>query len=72
MRLYPLYSLIWSIVVQYEANALKNCSVKYKIVYILPEKVAINGKYLKRDHVTPLLNDLKWINFKSILQLIHP
>ena len=32
-------------------------------------KVASNGKYLKRDHVTPLLRDLKWINFISILQL---
>ena len=26
-------------------------------------------KYLKRHHVTPLLRDLKWINFNSILQL---
>ena len=26
-------------------------------------------KYLKRDRVTPLLRDLKWINFNSILQL---
>ena len=26
-------------------------------------------KYLKRDHVTPLLRDLKWINFNSILRL---
>ena len=32
-------------------------------------KVASNGKYLKRDYVTPLLRDLKWINFNSILQL---
>ena len=32
-------------------------------------KVASNGKYLKRDHLTPLLKDLKWINFNSILQL---
>ena len=32
-------------------------------------KVASNGKYLKRDHITPLLRDLKWINFNSILQL---
>ena len=32
-------------------------------------KVASNGKYLKCDHVTPLLRDLKWINFNSILQL---
>ena len=31
------------------------------------EKVASNGKYLKRDHVTQLLRDLKWINFNSIL-----
>ena len=32
-------------------------------------KVASNGKYLIRDQVTPLLRDLKWINFNSILQL---
>ena len=32
-------------------------------------KVAWNGKYLKRDNVTPLLRDLKWINFNSILWL---
>ena len=32
-------------------------------------KVASNGKYLKRDYVIPLLRDLKWINFNSILQL---
>ena len=32
-------------------------------------KVASNGKYLKRDHVTPLLRDLKWNNFSSILRL---
>ena len=32
-------------------------------------KVASNVKYSKRDHVTPLLRDLKWINFNSILQL---
>ena len=32
-------------------------------------KVASNGKYLKRDHVTPLLKDLKWISFNSILRL---
>ena len=32
-------------------------------------KVASNEKYLKRDHVTPLLRDLKWINVNSILQL---
>ena len=31
-------------------------------------KVASNGKYLKRDHVTPLLRDLKWINFNIILR----
>ena len=28
-----------------------------------------NGKYLKRDHVIPLLRDLKWINFNNILRL---
>ena len=32
-------------------------------------KVASNGKYFKRDHVTPLLKDMKWINFNSILEL---
>ena len=32
-------------------------------------KVASNGKYLKWDHVTPLLRDLKLINFIRILQL---
>ena len=31
-------------------------------------KVASNGKYLKRDHVTQLLKDLKWINFNGILR----
>ena len=30
-------------------------------------KVASNGR--PRDHVTPLLRDLKWVNFNSILQL---
>ena len=34
-----------------------------------PAKVASNGKYVKWDHVTPLLRDLKWINFSSILPL---
>ena len=32
-------------------------------------KVKSNVKYLKRDHVTPLLRDLKWINFNIILRL---
>ena len=32
-------------------------------------KVASNCKYLKRDHVTPLLRDFKWVNFNSILRL---
>ena len=32
-------------------------------------KVANNGKYLKRDNVTPILKDLKWINFNNILRL---
>ena len=31
--------------------------------------MASNGKYLERDHVTPLLRDLKWIKFNSILRL---
>ena len=32
-------------------------------------KVASNGKYLKPDHVTPLLGDFQWINLSSILRL---
>ena len=36
-------------------------------------KVSSNGEYLKRDHVSLLLRDLKWINFNSILrQMRHP
>ena len=38
-------------------------------MYHLCCKVASNGKYLKRYHVTPLLRDLKWNNFYSILPL---
>ena len=45
-------------------NAVENCSMKCKNV-----SMASNGKYLKRDHITPLLRDLKWINFISILRL---
>ena len=32
-------------------------------------KMANNGKDLQRGHVTPLLKDLKWINFNSMLQI---
>ena len=32
-------------------------------------KVGSNGKYVKRDHLTPLLLYMKWINFSSILRL---
>ena len=32
-------------------------------------KVLSNGKYLKRDHVTPPLRELKWNYFNSIMQL---
>ena len=49
----------WSEKQQYEVQKCINFSAK----------VASNGKYLKRDHVTPLLRDLKGINFNSILQL---
>ena len=31
-------------------------------------KVASNGKYLKRDHVTPLLTELKLVNFNIIFR----
>ena len=44
---------------------MKDCSMKYNFA----TKVASNEKYLKRDHVTPLLRDLKWINFNSIVRL---
>ena len=44
------------------------CSMKYKNVNFAA-KVASNGKYLKRDKITPLLRDLKWINFNSVLRL---
>ena len=44
---------------QYEVQKCVNFSAK----------VASNGKYLKRDHVTQLLRDLKRINFNSILRL---
>ena len=56
------YSSIWgkcSEKLQYEVQKCINFAVK----------VASNGKYLKRDHVTPLLRGLKWINFNSILWL---
>ena len=35
----------------------------------IASKVASKWKYLKRDHVTILLKDLKLINFNDILQL---
>ena len=35
----------------------------------IADKVASNGTYLKRNHVIPLLRDLKWIIFNSILRL---
>ena len=30
-----------------------------------------NGKYLKRDHVTLLLRDLKWISFNSMISILQ-
>ena len=61
-----LSSLIKTIVVQYGVNAVKNCSMN---VSTSLQKVTSNGKYLKRDHVTALLRDLKWINLNSIMRL---
>ena len=58
-----------NIVVQYGVNAVKNCGMKYKNCINFAAKVTNSGKYLKRDHVTPLWRDLKWINFSSILLL---
>ena len=55
-------SLIWykcSEKPQYEVQKYINFAVK----------VPSNGKDIKREHVTPLLRDLKWINFNSILRL---
>ena len=49
---------------------VKNCSMKYKNESTLLQKwQAMHGKYLRREHVTLLLRDLKWINFNSILRL---
>ena len=42
--------------------------MKYKM-YKFCRKSASNWNFLKRDHFTALLKDLKWINFNSILQL---
>ena len=42
--------------------------MKYKKCINFATKVVSNGKYLKQDHVTTLLQDLKWINFNSILR----
>ena len=56
------FSLIWgkcSEKLQYEVQKCINFAAK----------VSSNGKYLKRDHVTPLLRDFKWINYNSILRL---
>ena len=35
-------------------------------------KVASNAKFLKRDHVNPLLRNLKWINFNNLFRLNEP
>ena len=53
-----------------QVNAVKTYSMKYKNVSTLLQKwQAIGNAHLKRDRVTPLLRDLKWINFNSILRL---
>ena len=44
---------------QFEVQICINCAAK----------VASNRKYLKRDHVTPQLRDLKLINFNSVFWL---
>ena len=56
-------------VVQYGENAVKNSNMKYKKCINFAAEVASNGKYLKRDHVSPLLKDMKWITFNIVLQL---
>ena len=47
----------------------RSLSIKYKNVLTFAVKVSRNGKYLKREHVNPLLKDLKWINFNSLTVL---
>ena len=32
-------------------------------------KVPTDGKYTKRDHVTPLMKNLRWLNIQNLLQL---
>ena len=62
--IYVLYSNITHI---YKCSEKLQYEIQKCINFVA--KVASNGKYLKRDHVTPLLRDLKLINFNSILQL---
>ena len=71
-RILIINSLIFSHL-NYCSSIWGKCSEKlqYKVQKWInfAAKVASNGKYLKRDHVTPLLRDLKWINFNSILPI---
>ena len=51
------------------ANAVKNCSMKYKKCIQFAAKVAADGKYLKTCPCHPPINRLEIDFFNSILQL---
>ena len=55
-------SLIWGKCSEKQLYEVQKC-------INIAAKVASNGKYFKRDRGTPLLRDLKWINFNRILRL---
>ena len=71
-RIFLINALIFSHL-NYCSSIWSKCSEKLQHEvqkYInFAAQVASNRKYLKRDHVTPLLRDMKWINFNSILRL---
>ena len=75
-RILQIYALIFSHL-NYCSSIWSKCSEKlqYEVqkCIIFAAKVPSNWKYLKRDHVKPLLGDFKWININSILRLKrHP
>ena len=55
-------SAIWSKTSKEQLNSVQKC-------LNFAAKVACDGKYTKRDHVTPLMKDLKWLNIQYRLQL---
>ena len=71
-RIHRINALIFSHI-NYGTSIWEKCSEKLQNevqkCINFAAKVASNGKYLKRDHVAPLLRDLKWINFNIIFRL---